>query len=205
MPKHKNDHRPPLKERGPMPAIILTIICAVCVALLALTATVTSDAREAQAQYMADLHKRSLFPDATLFEDETLQASGEHVPGATVIDVPNDFPDVQNVIVVHEGDDVVGVIIQAATPGYAGKVPVMVGFNLDGAIEGIVVDAAGETPSLGQNTAEPDFTNQFAGRDASDSFGDIDAVTNATISSNSVVTSVGIAADVYTAMMKGAK
>ena len=54
MPNKKE--KQPFLERGPVPALILILICTICVALLALTASVTAEAREVQAQKIGRAH-----------------------------------------------------------------------------------------------------------------------------------------------------
>lgn len=191
-----------LIERGPVPAIILVLICAICVALLALTADVTADARAYQAQWLADTNKRALYPLADDFPEETLEQAGEGIPGAETVDLAQLHPEVYMVAAVHTGGEVTGLIIGVASKGYGGKVPVMVGFDLSGTIVGIHVDASGETPGLGQKTADTSFTDQYLGRLSDDSLSDIDAVTSATISSNAVTASVREASFAYDALMR---
>ena len=200
------NNRSSFLERGPMPAVILVLICAICVALLALTADVTAEARSFQEQWLADTNKRALFPEASDFPEERLEQAGGGIPGAEIVDLSHLHPDVYLVAAVRSDSDVTGVIIGVASKGYGGRVPVMVGFDLDGHIIGINVDASGETPGLGQKTADRAFTDQFIERGVDDTFSDIDAVTSATISSDAVVASVREASSVYeTFMGKGGK
>lgn len=192
----------PIKERGAIPVVILTIICSLCVALLALTATLTADARERQAQWIADENKRALFPQADTFDDMNLQYAGESIPGAVTVDLTVSHPDVDQMIAVRQNGKVTGIIIRASSKGYGGRVPVMTGFDLDGRIIGIVVDVASETAGLGQKTADPPFTNQFKERAADDAFEDIDVVSSATVSSNSVKQSVIQASSAFRSFMQ---
>ncbi|NLA71633.1 MAG: FMN-binding protein [Clostridiaceae bacterium] len=191
-----------IKERGPMPVLILTVICSLCVALLALTATMTADARERQANWLADKNKRALFPQADSFLDMNLEQAGDNIPGAITVDLTTSHPDVDQLIAVHKDGDAIGIIIRASSKAYGGRVPVMTGFDLAGRIIGIVVDASSETAGLGQKTAGDPFTDQFKERTADDAFADIDAISSATISSNSVKQSVMEASDALRAFIK---
>ncbi|MGB4138638.1 MAG: FMN-binding protein [Saccharofermentanales bacterium] len=203
MPNHeKSKQHVPFIERGVVPAIVLTVICAACVALLAVTATITADARAKQEQLMADANKRTLFPEADDFPEELITEAGKSFPANTSIDLTIDHPAVDQVFVVKQGDEVIGAIVRASSKGYAGQLPVMVGFNLEGVIVGIVPDASNETAGLGQNVALAPFTDQFKGRFLSDPFKDIDMVSSSTISSVSVINSVKAAADAFNAFMQ---
>ncbi len=184
-------------ELGPVPAAILVLICTVCVALLALTASVTEDARAYQDQWLADMNKRELFPQADSFPEEALDRAGEGLPGAQVLDLTGRQPEISLLAAAGVGKETVGVIIRVSSKGYGGQLPVLVGFDLSGKLVGLVVDASGETPGLGQKTAESAFTGQFEGRLAVDPFSDIDAVSSATISSDSVINSVRAASKAF--------
>lgn len=205
MPKNKKTKKAAGEswlERGPVPAAILVIICAVCVALLALTATATAEARAFQAKWLEDSNKRTLFPGIEDFPAEELESVGQGIPGAHTLDLTLDHPDIYMVLLAGSREDPAGLIIGAQSKGYGGKVPVMVGFDLEGNIVGIVVDASGETAGLGQKTADPPFTDQFRGRAHDDAFSDIDSVSSATVSSVSVVRSVRTASAVFAELMQ---
>lgn len=203
MPNHekKNNSHVPLIERGVMPVILLTLICAACVAILAVTATMTAEAREKQEKLIADENKRMLFPDADEFPEESVTEAGKLFSVGNPVDLTVDHPDVEELFVVKQGSTVVGAIVRAESKGYGGKLPVMVGFDLEGVIVGIVPDASNETAGLGQNVALAPFTDQFKGRDLSDPLDDLDMVSSATISSKSVINSVKSAAAAFNAFM----
>ncbi len=203
MSNHEKNNKPsvPFIERGVIPAVILTLICAACVALLAVTATVTEDARAEQEQLMADANKRLLFPEADEYLEESVTEAGKSFSSNTPIDLTIDHSSVDQVFVVKQGDEAVGAIVRASSKGYGGKLPVMVGFNLEGVIVGIVPDASNETAGLGQNVALAPFTDQFKGRALSDPLNDIDMVSSSTISSVSVINSVKAAAAAFSDFM----
>ena len=196
----KNNHKPALLERGPVPALVLILVCTVCVALLALPASVTAAARGLQAQRLADANKLTLFPQADHFPEEALEAAGPGIPGGQPLDLTQAHPSVIMVAVAQRSGQAEGLIITVSSKGYGGQVPVMVGFDLSGQILGIVVDAGAETAGLGQKVADPPFTGQFKGRESLDQLEDIDAVAGATISSDSVVISVAEAGRVFQAL-----
>ncbi len=193
----KNNEKTALLERGPLPALVLILVCTVCVALLALTASVTAEARELQAQRLADANKLTLFPQADHFPEEALEAAGPGIQGGQPVDLTQAHPSVSMVALAQTGGETGGLIITVSSKGYGGQVPVMVGFDLSGQILGSGVDATAETAGLGQKVADPPFTGQFKGRESQDRLEDIDAVAGATISSDSVIMSVAEAGRVF--------
>lgn len=91
-----------------------------------------------------------------------------------------------------------GWVVKSAGAGYADKIELLVGLNADAdAISGLFVLEQKETPGLGNKIIETEWRGQFIGKPAGDALAvtktgaskpfEIDAVTGATISSNSVV------------------
>ncbi len=205
MPKNSKKQagaREPVIERGPLPALILVIICTICVALLSLTAGATADAIAHQQQASQNTGKKALFPDADEFPEESAQDAMAGTPGAIVIDLgAEDYENVETVgRALDKEGQVIGILVSVASKGYHGPLPVTVGFNMAGEITGLLVDASQETAGLGQEVGESAFTDQFIGRATDDGFS-VDFVSAATISSVSVVRSVKLAAAVFDAMM----
>ena len=96
------------------------------------------------------------------------------------------------------GEAAVGYVAQVTVKGYGGEIQVTVGMDTAGIITGISVGGSNfsETMGLGAKTRDAAFTDQFAGLDAPIALGtDVDAVTNATISSTAVVSGVNIACE----------
>ncbi|MGI6617661.1 MAG: FMN-binding protein [Saccharofermentanales bacterium] len=199
--KKKPSTNTPLIERGAMPVVILTLICTICVALLALTANVTADARAKQQQWLEDKNKRLIFPESDTFPAESLDSVGAGLPKAQAVDFTQQHPAVNQVFAAKRGDDVTGVIIQASSKGYGGSVPVMVGFTENGLIVGVVVDASTETAGLGQRVAESKFTDQFKGLSVNDTLDGVETISSATISSQSVIASVRTACDAWRSIL----
>jgi len=87
---------------------------------------------------------------------------------------------------------------------FSGRMELIVGFMLDGTINGYKVIEQKETPGLGSKIEEPKFSSQFKGLSPiSKSFkvrqdgGEIDAITSATISSRAVVDAISRAYNKY--------
>lgn len=88
--------------------------------------------------------------------------------------------------------------------GFGGRIELVVGFYIDGAIKNFKVIDHKETPGLGSKINEPRFKDQFDGfNPAKHKFkvkqdgGEIDAVTAATISSRAVIDAIQRAVDAY--------
>ncbi|MBQ9943336.1 MAG: FMN-binding protein [Clostridia bacterium] len=132
--------------------------------------------------------------DAVTGATVTCEAVVEAVNNAAATDTGMDW--------CYEGikdGQVVGYVAQTNVKGFGGKVEVIVGVNRDQQITGISVGGANfsETAGLGAKAKEAGFTNQFIGKDATESIGvikagnpkgdnDVDAITAATITSSAV-------------------
>lgn len=186
-----HDKRVPLIERGAFPALILSLIAIVCVALLALTSTITAQAREEQRRLLEDEHKRAIFPDASEFITEQPDAAGAELPEAKAVDLTETAPDVSEVYTVKENGETTGVIFALSSPGYKGADPLtlMVGYTLDGTLKALTVDTATQTRGIGDKVGKPDFLTQFDGL-AADGDVTVDAISGATQSSSGVINGV---------------
>lgn len=105
-------------------------------------------------------------------------------------------------------DEIVGYAVKTYTnKGFSGYIALIAGFKPDGSIINIVVLEQKETPGLGTKMAEPQFKDQFNGKNPS-SFamtvkkdgGQVDAITAATISSRAFCDAVQRA---YNTLQKG--
>lgn len=94
--------------------------------------------------------------------------------------------------------ETVGYIFVTSEKGYGGEVSVMTAIGVDGKVENVaILDAANETPGLGQNVTKEDFYSQFKDKSGEITVvkGDggennVSAVTGATISSKAVTGAV---------------
>lgn len=105
-------------------------------------------------------------------------------------------------------DEIVGYAVKTYTnKGFSGYVGLIVGFKPEGSIINIAVLQQKETPGLGTKMAEPQFKDQFNGKNPS-SFamtvkkdgGQVDAITAATISSRAFCDAIQRA---YNTLQKG--
>ena len=169
-------------------AVILTVICAVSAAGLAVTNELTAN-RIAQAEQKAEQEAMSRVIEAESYTKASVTVNG--VESSYYI----------------AGND--GYIFTVSHNGYGGPVKVMTGIDLDGKIVAIeILSASDETPGLGQNVAKETIGNwsweQFKGlSDQAVIGGNVEAVTGATISSKAVVSCVNEALDMYKAIKEG--
>ena len=182
-----------------IPTISLFIICIVITAALAVTNSITATKiaeNEAQAQQES---MKVVCPDAQNFELIFEAENGS----AVYIGTKGEVGDIHNDILYTTG-----YAISTVASGYGGQIKVMTGIDTDGNIIGIdVYYNDDETPGLGKNTSNEDFTSRFKGLVSSetivvskDYLGEgqkVDAVTSSTISSRAVISAVNEACDIY--------
>ncbi len=88
--------------------------------------------------------------------------------------------------------------------GFGGRIDLIVGFYIDGAVKSFKLLKHGETPGLGSKADEPKFKNQFDGFNPNrhkfkvkQDGGEIDGITAATITSRAVIDAIQRAVDAY--------
>lgn len=88
--------------------------------------------------------------------------------------------------------------------GFGGKLEMIVGFYIDGAIKSFKITDHHETPGLGSKADEPKFKAQFDGFNPNKHIfkvkkdgGEIDGITAATITSRAVIDAIQRAVDAY--------
>lgn len=158
--------------------LILAIICFAASLVLALTYKVTKPAIAARAEEEEKEALRMVLPDADNYVKRG-QDDAEYYEG-------------------YKDKQLIGYCIKAFGNGYGGYFRSMVGIDLSGMIQGVLVLEHQETPGLGAKISETRpgekdawFLRQFRGKDgAKVTVRDIDAITGATISSKAVADSI---------------
>lgn len=106
---------------------------------------------------------------------------------------------------LDDSGEILGYIIMTESNGYGGAVSIMTGIR-DGEVAAVeILDVSNETPGLGQNAANLDFTNQFQGltdtpslvKSGASGENEVEALTGATITSKAVVAAVSEALAIY--------
>ena len=106
----------------------------------------------------------------------------------------------------RQGSKITSIAVKTySNNGFSGRIELIVGFLLDGTINGYKIIDQKETPGLGTKVSENKFSEQFKGMNpGSSNFkvrqdgGEIDAVTSATISSRAVIDAIKRGYDNYT-------
>ncbi len=161
------------------PVVVLLSICVVIPLALSLTNELTAEKIQ-KLQSEKEKSSMSQLIDADIFGKLSFQSKEEEI----------------NFHVALTGGKPQGYIFVTSAKGYGGDVSVMTAVGLDGKIIGVsILDAANETPGLGQNITKESFYSQFkdmqkgigvikSGLSTKDN--EINAVTGASISSRAV-------------------
>ncbi|MFV0498275.1 MAG: FMN-binding protein [Candidatus Fimivivens sp.] len=153
-----------------LPIVVLTAICLVITAALALTEQATTPIIEATEKANAEAARREVLPAADGFE---------------LLELSN-LP--EGVTEVYNATNGTGTVVMAEGKGYGGLMKIIVGLDMDGKITGTKTLAHGETAGLGSKVAEPKFQGQFPGQD--ESLSGVAAIGGATISSKCFIGAV---------------
>ncbi|MDO5593498.1 MAG: FMN-binding protein [Eubacteriales bacterium] len=157
------------KKLGVIKSIaILVIICLVTSGALAVVNSYTAPVIQAASEERENQARQSVMPDATDFEQ---------------LDV-KDLPD--GVVSVYQGKDssgkTAGYVFTVEGKGFGGTISVMCAIDNDGTILNCsTLDVSGETATLGGKTANPEYTDQYQGKDKS--LDGVNAISGATITS----------------------
>ncbi|MDP6490917.1 MAG: RnfABCDGE type electron transport complex subunit G [Kiritimatiellia bacterium] len=176
--------------------VVLTLICTVGGALLAVVHDVTAAPIAAAAVKEKNDAIMQVLPEC------------DNNPGEDVVTVDADGQ-TWTFYVARKAGAFVGAAFEAVSnQGYGGDIVIMVGVNAEGSVQAIEVLAHKETPGLGAWISGESFRGQFAGRSIAETKwavakdgGDIDQITAATISSRAVTQAVKAGLDVCTANM----
>ena len=146
-----------------MPIVVLTVICLVITALLAVTNSVTEPVITKASQERAQAARSEIIPEADGFELMEIE----------------DLP--ASVTEVYKTTNDTGYIFMLTTMGYGGEMDLICGIDNDGKIISVKTLSHSETKGMGSKTTEEPFRSQFTGKD--ESLEGVDAITGATISS----------------------
>ncbi|MBL7076975.1 MAG: RnfABCDGE type electron transport complex subunit G [Kiritimatiellae bacterium] len=174
--------------------VVLTIICSVAGALLAVVHDVTADPiASAGTKEKGDAIMQVLPPC-------------DNNPGEDLVKVDADGTAWTFYVARKEGRFAGAAFESVSAQGYGGDIAIMVGVNAEGTVQGVQVLAHKETPGLGAWISGDKFRGQFAGRSIADTKwavtkdgGNIDQITAATISSRAVTEAVKAGLDIFTA------
>ena len=155
--------------------IVLTVICAVCSALL------------------AAVFKNTEEPINNALKTRTGKAAALVMPAGSGLPQLCEAKGI-SYFIAKKGGQVTAVAIEGHSKnGYGGEVQLMVGLGMDGKLISFEVVKASETPGLGSKMSSDAFKNPIKGRPINGNWtvkkdgGEIDAITAATISSRAAL------------------
>ena len=190
--------------------IILTIITLVSgVALGAVYEITKAPIANAQEQAKQEAYKQ-VFEDADSFDDLEVDAkeAAEAVKAAGV----DDGAEINEAVEAKQGGETIGYVITATDQnGYGGDIQVSVGIQNDGTVNGIAILSINETAGLGMKASEPEFYEQYSGKQTDHFYvskdggegEQIDAISGATITTRAVTGAVNASLGYYQNVLGG--
>ncbi|MCR5041744.1 MAG: FMN-binding protein [Clostridia bacterium] len=179
------------------PVVSLLLICLIAAGVLAGANAVTEEPIAQRAEADAVAAKQAALSEAVSFSDEK-QTSDEKVTCFEGFDASGGL---------------VGYVFSCEVNSYGGKLTLMAGFGLDGAVTGVTITEINDTPGLGLKAkTDPAFLPQFTGltgnagvvKNAADKGeNDVVAITSATITSKAVASAVNAARAQFDALKGG--
>ena len=183
-----------------VPTVILTTICIIITGLLAVTNELTKEPIAKQVEMKAQLTREIVLPQATTYKELDINTLGKD------LDIDNCYAG------YDENETLVGYTVTATKNGYGGPIQVMIGIlNGENSVNGVSILSQTETPGLGANATQSEFTDQYK-QEAPERFNvvktpdvktaEIEAITGSTITSQAVTDAVNNALKVYNSTLK---
>jgi len=148
--------------------VVLTAICIVISAALAVVNSFTSPIIEAAAAERETASRQQALPAADSFEELPLDRFPDSITSAYLGKDANGEP--------------VGYVFTAGNHGFDGVILVMTAIDMEGKIvQTVTLDVTSETATLGGLTAKEAYTSMFTGKDAA--LDGVDVISGATITS----------------------
>ena len=146
--------------------VVLVVICLVVSGLLAVVNSFTAPVSASNAEARATAARQEVIPAASEF---------------TLLEA--DLPDsIVSAYCAKNGSEALGYIFTVQGQGFGGTIEVMCAIDPEGKIISCkTMDVSGETSTLGGKTANPEYTGQYVGKDAS--LEGVNAISHATITS----------------------
>ena len=177
--------------------VILTIITLVSGVALGGVYQITKEPiAKAQEEAKQEAYQQ-VFEDADAFE--VLKVDAQEAADAVASAGVDDGAVIDEAVEAIQGGETIGYVITSTDPnGYGGDIQVSVGIQSDGTVSGIAILSIRETAGLGMKAAEPDFYEQYSGKQTDHFYvskdggegEEIDAISGATITSRAVTGAV---------------
>ena len=133
---------------------VLLIICAIAAVLLGLTNEITFEKIADQIEKANNEARQIVLPAA----DEFIKLDAAAL--ATILENP-DNSIVRDIYEAKTGGSLTGYTVMVAPKGYGGTIQMIVGVDVNGAVQGVKIGTNNETPGLGKNAEKPTFSEQF--------------------------------------------
>ncbi len=198
-----------LKERIPVPVIVLAIVTLVAGVALSGVFTMTKESIEAQQLTKNAESYREVVPEAESFEASEAAKQAIEELGGAVYGTSFGRVRIKEAVVGKDasGNTVGYVISVTSSDGYDGDVTIALGLDPEGTVNGISFTELHETPGMGMLCEEPAFKDQFNGRKVeafellkkggSTADTEIDSVSGASTTSGAVVNAVNAGLDFF--------
>ena len=162
------------------PIAVLTIICMVVTAALAYVNHITKPIIQHAEEKAASEARSEVLKEASAFEK------------ITDIKLP------EGVAEMYRGSDNSGYVVITQSKGYGGNIRIICGILPDGKIEAVKTLIHAETNGIGSKVADngSGYNKQYSGKTI-ETFGEVQAVSGATISSKAYKKAVELALEAY--------
>lgn len=169
--------------------VVLVVICLVVSGALAVVNSFTAPVSVANAAAREDEARKALIPEAESFKQET----EVKLPEAVV-----------NAFRAEKGGQALGYVFTVEGKGFDGTISVMCAIGEDGKILCVkTLDVSSETKTLGGKTANPEYTDQYTGKDKE--LSGVNGISGATITSTAYRGCVDMAFEAFRCMKEAGK
>lgn len=162
------------------PIVVLTLICIIVTAALAYVNHITKPIIQNAEEKAASEARTEVLKEASSFER------------ITDVKLP------EGVSELYRGNDNSGYVVITMSKGYGGDIRVICGILPDGSIEAVKTLIHAETNGIGSKVADngSGYNKQYSGK-TMETYGEVQAVSGATISSRAYKNAVGLALEAY--------
>lgn len=149
--------------------IVLFLITLIAGLALGLVHEVTLEPIAAAQEKKANDTYRNIFPEAETFESTDEMAALIESANADAANWGYGGISIDDCLEAKDASgNVIGYVVNATSPeGYGGDVQISAGISIEKELRGLGFLSISETPGLGMKATEPEFRDQFAGKDAS--------------------------------------
>lgn len=192
-------------------ALILTLITLVSGLLLGLVFEITKEPIAASKEKAKQEAYKKVLPEADSFGEVVFEETeaakileDASISGCSVNEVAGGK--------TKDGETMGYVVTTTSGEGYGGDIKISVGISGDGTVQGVEILTIGETAGLGMKATEPEFRQQFAGKQVeafevtktgASSDEQINALSGATITSKAFTNAVNASLAYYNNVLGG--